>query len=177
MGGGFIINGGGVVVELDILGSGVLNMRIPFIFDVYRVLFSMVVITISRCVILYNGFYIDGEVFYNRFCKLVLLFVISILLLVIIPNFLGLILGWDGLGLTSYLLVIYYQDRRSLGSGTLTVLSNRVGDVLFFIAISLRRALSRWGFVDLRISEVSRILCGVVVVGCITKRAQVPFSA
>jgi len=82
-----------VVVELDILTSGVLNISIPFILDVYSVLFSLVVIIISRCVILYNGFYIDAEQYYNRFSKLVLLFVISILFLVIIPNFLGLILG------------------------------------------------------------------------------------
>ncbi len=82
-----------MVVELDILTSGVLNISIPFILDVYSVLFSLVVIIISRCVILYNGFYIDAEQYYNRFSKLVLLFVISILFLVIIPNFLGLILG------------------------------------------------------------------------------------
>jgi len=73
--------------------------------------------------------------------------------------------------------VIYYQDKRSLGSGTLTVLRNRVGDVLFFIAISLIRALSRWGFVEMRMGEVRRALCGIVVVGCITKSAQIPFSA
>lgn len=56
-------------------------------------------------------------------------------------------------------------------------MSNRVGDVLFFIAISLSRSLSSWGFLDLSISEISSVLCGVVVVGCITKSAQVPFSA
>lgn len=135
--------GGNLILELDILSGRVLNIRIPFMLDVYRVVFGMVVITISSCVIIYNGYYIDSEVFYDRFCKIVLLFVISILFLVIIPNFLGLIIGWDGLGLTSYLLVIYYQDKRSLGSGTLTVLSNRVGDVLFFIGIRLIRRFSR----------------------------------
>lgn len=82
-----------MVVELDILTSGVLNISIPFILDVYSVLFRLVVIIISRCVILYNGFYMDAEQYYNRFSKLVLLFVISILFLVMIPNFLGLILG------------------------------------------------------------------------------------
>nr|AJC10832.1 NADH deshydrogenase subunit 5 [Macoma balthica]AJC10845.1 NADH deshydrogenase subunit 5 [Macoma balthica] len=173
----FIMNGGSVVVELDMLTSGVLNISIPFMLDVYSVLFSLVVIMISSCVMLYNGFYMDAEQYYNRFSKLVLLFVISMLFLVMIPNFLGLMLGWDGLGLTSYLLVIYYQDKRSLGSGTLTVLSNRVGDVLFFIAISLSSALSSWGFVEMSMGEVSSVFCGIVVVGCMTKSAQMPFSA
>lgn len=73
--------------------------------------------------------------------------------------------------------MIYYQDKRSLGSGTLTVLRNRVGDVLFFIGISLVRSLSRWNFIDINYCFYIRGLCGVVIIGCITKRAQVPFSA
>ena len=80
-------------MELDILYGRVLNLRIPFMLDVYSVVFSMVVITISSCIILYNGFYMDREMFYDRFCKMVLLFVLSILFLVIIPNLLGLIIG------------------------------------------------------------------------------------
>ena len=173
----FLLGSSGVVFELDVIGGEILQLRVPFIFDSYRVVFSFVVVLISMCVIYYNGFYIDGEQFYNRFCKLVLLFVLSILFLVMIPNFLGLIIGWDGLGLTSFLLVVYYQDKRSLGSGILTVLRNRVGDVLFFVAIRLIRAISRWGYVDLRMEIVSSFLCGVVIIGCITKRAQIPFSA
>jgi len=131
-----------MVLEFDFLRRSVLNTRVPFMIDNYSTIFSIAVIMISSCVIYYNGFYIDSEVFYSRFCKLVLLFVLSIFFLIIIPNLLGLMVGWDGLGLTSYLLVIYYQDKRSLGSGTLTVLRNRIGDVLFFIGISLRSSLS-----------------------------------
>ena len=93
MGFGFVSRGGNVVMELEIISGRVLNIRIPFMLDVYRVVFGIVVITISSCVMLYNGYYIDGEVFYDRFCKLVLLFVLSILFLVIIPNFLGLMIG------------------------------------------------------------------------------------
>nr|YP_006576378.1 NADH dehydrogenase subunit 5 [Iridona iridescens]AEV94272.1 NADH dehydrogenase subunit 5 [Iridona iridescens] len=173
----FVLSGGNTIVELEVMSGTVLNMNIPMMLDIYSVVFGMVVITISSCIMLYNGFYMDGELFYDRFCKLVLLFVLSMLFLVVIPNFLGLMIGWDGLGLTSYLLVIYYQDKRSLGSGTLTVLSNRVGDVLFFIGISLISSFSSWGFVDLSMSEISSLLCGIVVVGCMTKSAQVPFSA
>lgn len=80
-------------MELDILGGRVLNLNIPLILDIYSVVFRIVVVLISGCVMFYNGFYIDREEFYNRFCKLVLLFVISMLFLVVIPNFLGLMIG------------------------------------------------------------------------------------
>nr|YP_010447207.1 NADH dehydrogenase subunit 5 [Donax dysoni]UTM92215.1 NADH dehydrogenase subunit 5 [Donax dysoni] len=173
----FVLVGGSLIVELDLLSGSVLHLNVPFVLDNYSVVFCFVVLMISSSVMLYNGFYMDGEYYYNRFCKLVLLFVLSMLFLVFIPNLLGLMVGWDGLGLTSYLLVIYYQDKRSLGSGTLTVLSNRVGDVLFFMGISLASGMSVWGFNDLSFVVVGSVLCGSIVVGCMTKSAQVPFSA
>ena len=89
----FLLGDCGIIFELDIIGGSILHISVPFILDCYSVVFSFVVVLISICVIYYNGFYIDGEDFYNRFCKLVLLFVLSILFLVIIPNFLGLIIG------------------------------------------------------------------------------------
>jgi NADH-ubiquinone oxidoreductase chain 5 len=45
-------------------------------------------------------------------------------------------LGWDGLGMVSYLLVIYYQNVRSYGAGMLTVLSNPIGDVALLMVPS-----------------------------------------
>nr|YP_009642914.1 NADH dehydrogenase subunit 5 [Sanguinolaria ovalis]QCQ20478.1 NADH dehydrogenase subunit 5 [Sanguinolaria ovalis] len=172
----FIMSRGVVLFEVDLLCGELLNMSVPFILDSYSVMFSFVVLLISSSVMLYNGFYMDSEVFYSRFCKLVLLFVLSMLFLVFIPSLLGLMVGWDGLGLTSYLLVIYYQDKRSLGSGTLTVLSNRIGDVLFFIGIGLASGVSSWGFLDLGQSW-AYVFWGVIIVGCMTKSAQIPFSA
>nr|QID02651.1 NADH dehydrogenase subunit 5 [Scrobicularia plana] len=177
IGGCLMISNGSVLMEADLLSSSILNLNIPFMVDMYSAIFSITVIMISGCVMYYNGFYMDSEVFYSRFCKLVLLFVLSMFFLIMIPNLLGLMIGWDGLGITSYLLVIYYQDKRSLGSGTLTVLSNRVGDVLFFIAIALCSSLSSWSFLDISMGWYISGLCGVIIVGCMTKSAQMPFSA
>lgn len=67
---------------------------------------------------------------------LVYLFVCSMLLIVISPNLIRILLGWDGLGLISYCLVIYYQNVKSANAGILTVLSNRVGDVAILLSIS-----------------------------------------
>lgn len=79
------------------------------------------------------------EIYLNRFVWLVILFVLSINLLIFIPNLLSLMVGWDGLGIVSFLLVIYYQNKESLGAGMITVLMNRIGDVLFIIRIGLLR--------------------------------------
>lgn len=112
----------------------------------------------------------------HYFTILVLLFVLSINILIFIPNLIILLLGWDGLGLTSYLLVIYYRNNKSIGAGIITALTNRVGDALLILAIA--RALIS-GYWDLSISPftINLTISVLIIVAAITKRAQIPFSA
>lgn len=111
----------------------------------------------------------------DRFLSLVLCFVISMILLIIRPSLVRLLLGWDGLGLVSYVLVVYYQNERSARAGMLTVLSNRVGDVGILLRISLVMAHGRWNFVCLE--GLRPTLTVLLILRAITKRAQIPFSA
>jgi len=69
-----------------------------------------------------------GDLNIIRFILLVSMFVVSIIFLIISPNVISMQLGWDGLGLVSYLLVIYHQNIRSYGAGMLTVLSKPIGE-------------------------------------------------
>lgn len=72
-----------------------------------------------------------------RFIILVFFFVGSIGFLVICPSVLGMMFGWDGLGVTSFLLVIYYNNVSSLRSGILTIYVNRLGDIFFLLSFFL----------------------------------------
>jgi len=58
-------------------------------------------------------------------------------MIVIRPNMIRILLGWDGLGIVSYCLVIYYHNYISYNSGIVTVLCNRIGDVGILIAIRI----------------------------------------
>jgi len=58
-----------------------------------------------------------GDLNVVRFILLAFIFVVSILFLIISPNVICILLGWDGCGLVSYLLEIYYQNVRSYGAG------------------------------------------------------------
>jgi NADH-ubiquinone oxidoreductase chain 5 len=91
---------------------------------------------ISSVVLLYSYYYIGGDKYLYRFIFLVYLFVLSIIFMIIRPNIIRILLGWDGLGLVSYCLVIYYQGVKSANAGMLTILSNRVGDVAILLRIS-----------------------------------------
>ena len=78
-----------------------------FLFDWMSLLFMGVVFIISFLIILYSDDYMFGYLNIIRFILLVLIFVVSITFLIISPNVISSLLGWDGLGLFSYFLVIY----------------------------------------------------------------------
>lgn len=93
-------------------------------------------IIISSIVLIYSTLYITGDKNLVRFILMVYLFVLSIIFIIISPNLIIILLGWDGLGLVSYCLVIYYQNVKSSNAGIITILSNRVGDVAILLGIS-----------------------------------------
>lgn len=135
---------------------------------------------IASAVILFSASYIRGETFPLRFTLLVLRFVGSMFLLILSPNLISLLLGWDGLGVTSYLLVVYYQRSKSYNAGLITALSNRVGDVAILITLGLLLAHGSWNFglLALERSPLSQSTAvAIIVLAAITKRAQIPFSA
>jgi NADH-ubiquinone oxidoreductase chain 5 len=81
-----------------------------FLCDWISLLFMGFVFHISSLVILYSEDYMHGDMNIIRFIFLVLMFVASMMFLIISPNMIRILLGWDGLGLVSYCLVIYYQN-------------------------------------------------------------------
>jgi NADH-ubiquinone oxidoreductase chain 5 len=118
-----------------------------FLFDWMSLLFIGFVFIISSLVILYSGDYMFGDLSIFRFITLVVMFVVSIVFLIVGPNVISILLGWDGWGLVSYLLVIYYQNVRSDGAGILTLLSNRIGNVALLMVTACIVDFGRWNFV------------------------------
>lgn len=129
---------GGIKFMLEYyLYRGVRSISFVLLLDWIGTLFLAVVFFIRSMVLFYRKSYIGREPNGKRFCALVILFVMSIGLFILSPNLISLLLGWDGLGLISYCLVIFYQNSKSFNSGILTVLMNRVGDVGILLGIGL----------------------------------------
>lgn len=154
---------------------------IVLIFDWISLLFMSFVLFISSLVIYYRKDYIRADIFINRFIILVLLFVFSIIIIILRPNLISILLGWDGLGLVSYALIIYYQNVKSYNAGILTALSNRLGDVALLISIAWILNYGSWNFIfylefiknDFQIS----VVCFIAIFAALTKSAQIPFSS
>nr|UNS18834.1 NADH dehydrogenase subunit 5 [Ixodes ovatus] len=164
-----------ILLEFFLLNLLSLDIKIYLLFDWVSVSFMFVVMFISAMVVIYSDSYMLGDKGKDYFCYMVLLFVLSMLLLIMSPNMIMIMLGWDGLGLVSYCLVIYYQSSNSFNSGMITVLSNRVGDVTILMSVIF---LINYGSMDMvKVKEIVKATGIFILISGLTKSAQIPFSA
>nr|WMQ77917.1 NADH dehydrogenase subunit 5 [Kamalia tattakana] len=177
----FIMNNMVIFLEWEIISFNSMSIVMSILLDWMSFLFIMFVMLISSVVIYYSKSYMSSELNLGRFVILVLLFVFSMLLLIISPNMISILLGWDGLGLVSYCLVIYYQNLKSYNAGMLTALSNRIGDVFILMVISWMMNYGSWNYIfyleltknDFGMSMIS----AMIIMAAMTKSAQIPFSS
>nr|YP_010866001.1 NADH dehydrogenase subunit 5 [Panorpa curva]WGT92279.1 NADH dehydrogenase subunit 5 [Panorpa curva] len=168
-------------IEWELLSLNSSSIVMTFLFDWMSLLFMSFVLFISSLVIFYSKEYMSEDININRFILLVLMFVLSMMLLIISPNLISILLGWDGLGLVSYCLVIYYQNVKSYNAGMLTALSNRIGDVMLLLAIAWMLNFGSWNYIfylECMKNNFEMMLIGLLVmVAAMTKSAQIPFSS
>nr|YP_010286290.1 NADH dehydrogenase subunit 5 [Ornithomya biloba]UKS08899.1 NADH dehydrogenase subunit 5 [Ornithomya biloba] len=168
-------------IEWEIVSLNSLNIVMTFLFDWMSLLFMSFVLFISCLVVYYSEEYMLGDLNIIRFIMLVLMFVFSMMLLIISPNLISILLGWDGLGLVSYCLVIYFQNIKSYNAGMLTALSNRIGDVMILLAISWMLNFGSWNYIfylDVMKNNLDMMVVGVLItLAALTKSAQIPFSS
>lgn len=167
-----------LVLELPICFFGYITIPIVFLIDQWRCLFFCTVSIISTRVLLFRVGYINRERFFARFHLILRTFILSILLLIFRPGLFSLFLGWDGLGLRSFLLVIYYNNSKALNAGILTFFSNRLGDGFLLSGITCGLLRINFNIFLIQIPNFcSFSLILLLILGTITKSAQIPFSA
>nr|UXW64258.1 NADH dehydrogenase subunit 5 [Corynis sp.] len=177
----FVFNNMIYFVEFNIFSLNSSSIVMTLLFDWKSFLFTSTVLFISSFVIFYSKSYMLNDLNLIRFILLILLFIFSMLLLIFSPNLISILLGWDGLGLISYCLVIYYQNVKSFNAGMLTVLSNRIGDVALLMAISWMLNYGSWNYLFyldfMKMNKVSLYIVFFILMASFTKSAQIPFSA
>nr|YP_009516554.1 NADH dehydrogenase subunit 5 [Populicerus populi]AYE40965.1 NADH dehydrogenase subunit 5 [Populicerus populi] len=162
--------------EYNLYTFNSINLCYLIFVDWISMSFVSVVLFISSMVLFYSMQYM-GYTSYSsiRFLFLVLLFIFSMLLMIMSPNLMSILLGWDGLGLVSYCLVIYYSSTKSYLAGLITCLTNRLGDVGLLISICWMISYGSWHFMFYSMF-FSKYLYLLLVLSCFTKSAQIPFS-
>ncbi|HYK89083.1 MAG TPA: NADH-quinone oxidoreductase subunit L [Acidobacteriota bacterium] len=120
------------------IASGDFVARAEFLLDPLSAVMLLVVTGVGFVIHIYSIGYMHAENGYYRFFAYMNLFLFSMLILILSGNFLLMFVGWEGVGLCSYLLIGYYFEKRSAGdAGKKAFIVNRIGDVGFVLGIFL----------------------------------------
>jgi NADH-quinone oxidoreductase subunit L len=118
--------------------SGGFQVKMGFLTDPLSVTFILFVTGVGTLIHLYSLGYMHGDENFGRFFAFMNLFCASMLVLVLGSSFLVTFLGWEGVGLCSYLLVSFWFQRNSAAvAGKKAFVTTRVGDFGFMIAMFL----------------------------------------
>ena len=175
---------GGVVkaVLMDWIGAGGLYIPFGFLVDSVSATMIFVVTLVSLCVHIYSIGYMSHDKSFNRFFIYLSAFVFSMLILVMSDNFAGLFIGWEGVGLCSWMLIGFWYERDSASfAANEAFIMNRIADLGMLLGIFL----VYWTFGSLNYEEVLSnvyeapkgilVAIGILLfVGAMGKSAQFP---
>ena len=150
---------------------GGFQLRLEILINDNTLLCLILVLLISGCVFNFSDFYIANDKFKKSFIFLLSLFVVSILVLLCGISLTIVIIGWDLLGVTSFLLILYYNNVRNIRSGLVTFTVNRFGDSMIMCALYY---FLETGY--LHLITLEGYLSLFLIIGALTKSAQFPFS-
>ena len=120
------------------INTGMIKISMNILLDKYSILMIFLITTITFIVITYSTWYMKEDAHKNRFLSILLMFAVTMLILVSSSNFFLMFVGWEGVGIMSYLLInFWYFSLNSNKSAIKAILYNKLGDIGFLIGISL----------------------------------------
>jgi len=187
---------GGTLIDENLyswIAIGSLNISVGFQVDQLTAVMLMVVTTLSTLIHIYSIGYMHGDKGFARFFAYLELFTFFMLVLVMANNFLLMFVGWEGVGLCSYLLIGFWYEKKSASdAGIKAFVVNRVGDFGFvlgvllifvtfgsldftevFNAASTPAAAQSVSLLGIEMSVVT-LICLLLFVGATGKSAQIP---
>ena len=178
-------NGGGATVQLfNFIHVGSLVIPFEFLVDPLSSLFLLIITGIGFLIHLYSTAYMHEEepMHFGRYFAYLNLFVFSMLLLVLGGNYVVMFIGWEGVGLCSYLLIgFWFKNNNYNAAAKKAFIMNRIGDLGFLLAVfwlivklgtvsyaSVFAAVARLSATDIT------IITTLLFVGAMGKSAQIP---
>ncbi|MBC7651781.1 MAG: NADH-quinone oxidoreductase subunit L [Deinococcales bacterium] len=178
-------NGGAIISEYFVF-INVQALKIPFAFQIDQLssLFLLIITGVGFLIHVYSAAYMKDEEseHYGRYFAYLNLFIFSMLLLVMGANYVIMFIGWEGVGLCSYLLIgFWFKNDAYNYAAKKAFIMNRIGDLGFLLAVFyLINKLGTVTYIDVfaRVGELSTkditIITSLLFVGAMGKSAQLP---
>ncbi len=132
----FVADAGGIATWFTWMAAGDFSVDFAYRVDHLSLLMTLVVTGVGSLIHLYSAGYMHRDPGYWRFFAYLNLFIFAMLNLVLGDNLLVLFLGWEGVGLCSYLLIgFWYTDLKNSAAASKAFIMNRVGDFAFLMAM------------------------------------------
>nr|AXE73255.1 NADH dehydrogenase subunit 5 [Bemisia tabaci] len=164
-----------IMIEWKMMSLSSSDMNMFFLLDEKSSVFTLMVMIVTTSIMIYSQFYIQKKKV--MFLKILIMFMASMVMLILSPNMVTLIMGWEGLGMTSFSLIMFYQNKSSVMSSMYTMMMNRVGDITLMVAMMILMNSSSWMFLSMEYLSSSAKWVTLMTVSMFSKSAQVPFSS